>query len=91
LLALIFYGYSTGRFSSRKIERATYEDLGFRFVAGGCTQIMTQPQISVKRFYVTTQAGNGATKAGKKGVLAKASRKGRRIKDRVSLEMVACR
>ena len=25
LLALIFYGYSTGRFSSRKIERATYE------------------------------------------------------------------
>lgn len=35
LLALIFYGYSTGKFSSRKIERATYEDLGFRFVAGG--------------------------------------------------------
>jgi transposase len=35
LLALIFYGYATGRFSSRKIERATYEDLGFRFVAGG--------------------------------------------------------
>jgi transposase len=35
LLALIFYGYSTGKFSSRKIEKATYEDLGFRFVAGG--------------------------------------------------------
>jgi len=35
LLALIFYGYSIGRFSSRKIEKATYEDLGFRFVAGG--------------------------------------------------------
>ena len=35
LLAVIFYGYSTGKFSSRKIERATYEDLGFRFVAGG--------------------------------------------------------
>ena len=35
LLGLIFYGYSTGKFSSRKIERATYEDLGFRFVAGG--------------------------------------------------------
>ena len=34
LLGLLFYGYSTGRFSSRKIERATYEDLGFRFVAG---------------------------------------------------------
>jgi len=35
LLALLFYGYATGKFSSRKIERATYEDLGFRFVAGG--------------------------------------------------------
>ena len=35
LLALLFYGYSSGKFSSRKIEKATYEDLGFRFVAGG--------------------------------------------------------
>jgi transposase len=35
LLAMLFYGYTTGRFSSRKIEKATYEDLGFRFVAGG--------------------------------------------------------
>ena len=35
LLALLFYGYATGRFSSRKIEKATYEDLGYRFVAGG--------------------------------------------------------
>jgi transposase len=35
LLALLFYGYATGKFSSRKIEKATYEDLGYRFVAGG--------------------------------------------------------
>ncbi len=35
LLALLFYGYATGTFSSRKIERATYETLPFRFVAGG--------------------------------------------------------
>jgi transposase len=35
LLALLFYGYSTGKFSSRKTEKATYEDFGFRFVAGG--------------------------------------------------------
>src|SRR3990172_1908106 len=35
LVALLFYGYSTGKFSSRKMEKATYEDLGFRFVAGG--------------------------------------------------------
>jgi transposase len=35
LLALLFYGYATGVFSSRKIEKATYEMLPFRFVAGG--------------------------------------------------------
>src|SRR3989304_10501356 len=35
LLALLFYGYATGKFSSRKIEKGTYEALGFRFVAGG--------------------------------------------------------
>ena len=35
LLALLFYGYATGMFSSRKIEKATYETLPFRFVAGG--------------------------------------------------------
>jgi transposase len=35
LLALLFYGYATGVFSSRKIEKATSEVLPFRFVAGG--------------------------------------------------------
>ncbi|TDE07972.1 transposase [Dyadobacter psychrotolerans] len=39
LLALIFYGYSTGVFSSRKIEPATarrtaYDSVAFRFIAG---------------------------------------------------------
>ncbi len=34
LLALILYGYATGVFSSRKIERATYESVPFRFIAG---------------------------------------------------------
>ena len=35
LLGLLFYGYATGQFSSRKIEKATYESIPFRFVAGG--------------------------------------------------------
>jgi transposase len=35
MAALIFYGYCTGVFSSRKIERATYEDVPFRVLAGG--------------------------------------------------------
>src|SRR3989440_815678 len=34
LLGLLFYGYATGVFSSRKIERATYESVPFRFIAG---------------------------------------------------------
>ena len=35
LLGLLFYGYATGVFSSRKIERATYEHIPFRFIASG--------------------------------------------------------
>lgn len=35
LLGLLFYGYATGVFSSRKIEKATHESLPFRFIAGG--------------------------------------------------------
>lgn len=34
LLGLLLYGYATGIFSSRKIERATYEAVPFRFIAG---------------------------------------------------------
>ena len=34
LLSLIFYGYSTGVFSSRKTETATYDSVAFRFIAG---------------------------------------------------------
>jgi len=35
LLGLLFYGYATGVFSSRKIEKATYENIPFRFIASG--------------------------------------------------------
>ena len=34
LLALILYGYATGVFSSRKMERATFESVPFRYIAG---------------------------------------------------------
>ena len=34
LLGLLFYGYATGVFSSRKLEKATSESLPFRFIAG---------------------------------------------------------
>jgi transposase len=35
LLGVLFYGYATGIFSSRKLEKATHENLGMRYVAGG--------------------------------------------------------
>jgi transposase len=33
LLGLLVYGYATGVFSSRKLERSTYDSVAFRFVA----------------------------------------------------------
>jgi transposase len=35
LLGLLFYGYATGLFSSRQLEKATYESIPFRYNAGG--------------------------------------------------------
>jgi transposase len=33
LVAMLFYGYATGVFSSRQLERATYDSVAFRYVA----------------------------------------------------------
>ncbi len=33
LLALLFYGYATGVFSSRRLERATHDSVAFRYIA----------------------------------------------------------
>ena len=35
LLGVLLYGYASGVFSSRKLERATYESIPFRYVAAG--------------------------------------------------------
>src|ERR1700721_656347 len=34
LLSILVYGYATGVFSSRKLERATYDSVAFRFISG---------------------------------------------------------
>jgi len=34
MLGLLFYGYAVGVFSARKVEKATYEVIPFRFIAG---------------------------------------------------------
>ena len=33
LLAMLFYGYATGVFSSRKLEDATHDSIAFRYIA----------------------------------------------------------
>ena len=33
MVALLFYGYATGIFSSRKLERATHDSVAFRYIA----------------------------------------------------------
>ena len=35
LLGILVYGYCTGIFSSRKLERATYDSVAFRYIAAG--------------------------------------------------------
>jgi len=35
LLSILVYGYATGVFSSRKLERATYDSVAFRYIAAG--------------------------------------------------------
>ncbi len=35
MVALLVYGYCAGVFSSRRLSRATYEDVAFRVIAGG--------------------------------------------------------
>ena len=36
MVLLLLYGYCVGVFSSRKLEKATYEDVGFRVLTGDC-------------------------------------------------------
>src|SRR5271170_1102661 len=35
VLSILVYGYATGVFSSRKLERATWDSVAFRYIAGG--------------------------------------------------------
>lgn len=36
MVGLLLYGYCVGVYSSRKLERATHENVGFRVLSGGC-------------------------------------------------------
>lgn len=41
MVALLLYGYSVGIFSSRKLEKACYEDVAFHVLCGGCQPYYT--------------------------------------------------
>ena len=46
LLGILVYGYATGVFSSRKLERATYDSVAFRFIAANVIRTTTRSQRS---------------------------------------------
>ena len=50
LLGLIVYGYATGVFSSRKLERATYDSVAFCFIAATRIPTTTRSPRSVGAF-----------------------------------------
>lgn len=71
MLALLVYAYCTGVFSSRKMERRTYEDIAVRYIAGGqhpefsticafrawCEEQRVDAYISTQRQRRSTEAG----------------------------------
>ena len=42
LLGVVVYGYATGVFSSRKLERATYDSVAFRYMAANPLRTTTR-------------------------------------------------
>ena len=56
LLALMIYGYATGVHSSRKLERATYDSVAFRFIAGNEHPDHTTIAAFRRRFLAAIQA-----------------------------------
>ncbi len=56
MVALLFYAYATGVFSSRKMEKATYESIPFRYVAGNMNPDHATIAAFRKRFLSQLQA-----------------------------------
>ena len=57
LLALLFFGYATGIFSSRKLEQATYDSVAFRFITGDRHLDHDTIAYFRKRFFVEGEKG----------------------------------
>ena len=50
MTALLLYGYSVGVFSSRRLERATHEDVAFRVLTAGQHPFFTPSSKQAPRF-----------------------------------------
>jgi len=53
LVALLFYGYATGVFSSRQLERSTYDSVAFRYIAANSHPDHDTIAVFRKRFLPT--------------------------------------
>jgi transposase len=56
LLGILIYGYATGVFSSRKLERATYDSVAFRFIAANAHSDHDTIAVFRKRFLKEIEA-----------------------------------
>ena len=65
MTALLLYGYAVGVFSSRKIERATHEDVAFRVLAAGEHPHFTTDQRLPRP---ASRSARGPVSAGARGV-----------------------
>ena len=63
LLALLFYGYATGVFSSRKLEQATHDSIAFRYIAANTHPDHDTIATFRKRFLPAAQAAVSADPA----------------------------
>lgn len=59
MLGLLLYGYATGVYSSRRISRATYEDIAFRVLAGNGHPFFT----TINEFRLQYLVGHQAVEA----------------------------
>lgn len=51
LVALLFYGYSTGTFSSRKLEAMTYDSIAYRYICANTHPVMTPSTSSARTIW----------------------------------------
>src|SRR5260370_495688 len=75
LLAILVYGYATGMFSSRKLERATYDSVALRFIAANDHPGHDTIEARVKEGFAREQAEHEAKLAAREAKTAATGKK----------------